>query len=185
MADAAPDALELHFGSYSFSDLQIALGNLRATKVHFDRFHALVSCLEKLTSIEGACREATHRLDRLRADEAALKEVVAAAAAAQAQLAGISDELARRRAEVDAERTKVMLAATAAAHDIVENAHADAANIVAGARSAAAAEAERQAAEARQRQAEMASVQGEIVALKGERDLISGAIAELRARINA
>ncbi len=178
-------AFEDHFGGMDFSNLSATLNNLRASKLHLDRFAAFVSAIEKLTSVEGAARETAQRLDILRAEADAVSKIVAERDARQTELDSIATELERHRADADKERDKIIAAARVEAHDIVEAAAGTAAQLIADARTNAAAEAERQAAESRTQQAELDRLNGEITARRFEHASITQALADLRARIGA
>jgi hypothetical protein len=114
----------------------------------------------------------------LRGQADAFHALESRSAAAQAKLdAVIADaELGKSRVLVAAadDRQRLLDAATQAAGDIINAAHAQARAI-----------AEREATETAQRQAEIARLDGEIADRRSKHNQITAAIAEARARIGA
>jgi cell division septum initiation protein DivIVA len=160
-----------------------AVANLDFFAVRAKGIIALACKLREVQSLIGAEQEKRRTLSDLDEQAAAVRAVVATAAAAQTRLDNIQAELEQHRVAAEAEAKRITDAAHSAAHDIVEAAHTKAEGILAAARDEAAVEAERQAGAARQRQDEIARLDADIAARRAERDGINDAIAAVRARL--
>jgi vacuolar-type H+-ATPase subunit H len=167
---------EDYFGGHNLSEVSVALNGIRASKIHLDRFVALLAVLERFTNLEQACVETANRLDRLRAQEDPLKAIVAEAEAAQARLAGMQTEIARHKADAEATAKATVDAAHGTARDIVRGAHQDAEKIRNDALTY-------QADVHREKQEELGRLDAPITARREEHDGIVAAIGELRARL--
>jgi len=137
----------------------------------------------RTTAIDGFVSTAEDFTARIKGFLAADQELLATCEAVGRRFDDRAAELDRRRADMDAEGTRITEKANATAYEIIGNAHKAAAEIVGEARKIADAEAQRHAGQVRERQDTITALDAEIAARVAMRDDITSQIAELRTRL--
>ena len=137
----------------------------------------------RMTAIDGFVSTAEDFTARIKGFLAADQELLATCEAVGRRFDDRAAELDRRRADMDAEGTRITEKANATAYDIIGNAHKAAAEIVGEARKIADAEAQRHAGQVGERQDAITALDAQIAALKAVRDETNREIVELRARL--
>jgi hypothetical protein len=167
------------------TDLAAAIQNFEFFAIRLKGVLALSDKMRQLQALIGGEREKRALLADLDQRAAAVREVVATAAAAEQRLTGLQNEIDQRLADARAEAECILAAARSTAGGTEADARAQAARILDDGRSAAAAEAQCQGREATKRGEEISRLDSEIAARRDVLADINREIEDLRARIGA